>query len=161
MSILISFYKQHFLSVLSGWNVVRPSIPLWNIHWSPFTIFSPSKLPGHFSILDPASLQLLWRPHDIESHGKDILLDFSVLCIFRFPPRSWILPLVFITKNIIYLCTLMKLSLNAFVSISENVWKPIPRSRCPATSAFFRSPAKLFETVIETESLGHQPALRP
>lgn len=111
MSILISFYKQHFLSVLSGWNVGRPSIPLWNIHWSPFTIFSPSKLPGHFSILDPVSLQLSWRPYDIESHGKDILLDFSVLCIFRFPPRSWILPLVFITKNIIYLCTLMKLSL--------------------------------------------------
>lgn len=154
-------FKQHFLSVLSGWNVVGLSIPLWNIHWSPFTIFSPSKLPGHFSILDPASLQLSWCPYDTESHDKDILLNFSVLSIFSFLPRSRILPLVVYNKE-------HKLSLysyetltNAFVSISENMWKPIPCSPCPATSAFFRSPAKLFETVIETESLGHQPALQP
>lgn len=112
-------FKQCFLSVFSGWNAVGLSIPLWNIQWSPFTIFSLSKLPDHFSILDPASLQLSWRLCDIESHNKDILLGFSVLCTFSFPPRVEFCHWLFITQNINYLCALMKLSLTHLFQLAK------------------------------------------
>lgn len=165
MSNFISFYRECLSSTSRQFCQVGM---LWGsafLFGTSIEVPSPYFLHPNFRDTSLFLIQLLCSSHGVpmilKVNDKDILLNFSVLSLFSFLPRSRILPLVVYNKE-------HKLSLysyetltNAFVSISENVWKPIPCSPCPATSAFFRSPAKLFETVIETESLGHQPALQP
>lgn len=113
------------------------------------SLYSLSKLPGRFSNLDPAfSAALMTSLWFLKVTIKTFCLTFLFYAYSVFLPEVQFCHWLFITKNINCLYTLMKLNI-AFVSISKDVWKPIPLSHFPASSAFFLSPAKLFETVIQ------------